>query len=62
MINEYKHLTDGMVLKLWERAIIAYRDTHGISMPVNDRNYLLHRKLLLRDECVRRGLISTYPL
>ena len=57
MTNEYKDLTDDMVLQLWYGAIIAYSDTRGTNMPVNDRNYLLQRKLLLRDECVRRGLI-----
>ena len=62
MTNEYKDLSDGMVLKLWERAIITCRDTRNIGMPVNDRNYLLQRKALLKAECVRRGLISTYPL
>ena len=56
MINEYKDLTDGMVLEMYEKAIIAYRTSPRI-MPANDRNYLLQRKVQLRAELVRRRLI-----
>ena len=56
MINEYKDLTDGMVLELYEKAIVAYRTSPRI-MPANDRHYLLQRKVQLRAELVRRRLI-----
>jgi len=56
MTNEYKDLSDGMVLEMYERAIIAYRSSPRI-MPANDRNYLLQRKVQLRKELVRRRLI-----
>mgnify|MGYP003141167441 FL=1 len=56
MTNEYKDLSDGMVLEMYEKAIIAYRSSPRI-MPANDRNYLLQRKVQLRAELVRRRLI-----
>ena len=56
MINEYKDLSDGMVLEMYEKAIVAYRTSPRI-MPANDRNYLLQRKEQLRAELVRRRLI-----
>ena len=56
MTNEYKDLSDGMVLEMYERAIVAYRTSPRI-MPANDRNYLLQRKVQLRAELVRRRLI-----
>ena len=56
MTNEYKDLSDGMVLEMYEKAIIAYRSSPRI-MPANDRNYLLQRKVQLRKELVRRRLI-----
>jgi len=56
MTNEYKDLTDGTVLEMYERAIIAYRSSPRI-MPANDRNYLLQRKVQLRQELVRRRLL-----
>jgi hypothetical protein len=56
MTNEYKDLSDGTVLEMYERAIIAYRSSPRI-MPANDRNYLLQRKVQLRQELVRRRLL-----
>ena len=56
MTNEYKDLSDGMVLEMYEKAIAAYRTSPRI-MPANDRNYLLQRKVQLRAELVRRRLI-----
>ena len=56
MTNEFQSLTDGMVLELYEKAIIAYRNSPRI-MPANDREYLLRRKVELRKECIRRGLL-----
>jgi len=56
MTNEFKSLTDEMVLELYEKAIIAYRQSPRI-MPANDRQYLLQRKVQLRSELVRRRLI-----
>ena len=56
MTNEYKDLSDGMVLEMYEKAIIAYRSSPRI-MPANDRHYLLQRKVQLRKELVRRRLI-----
>lgn len=61
MKNEFENLTDDMVLHLWEKAILAYRQSPRI-MPANDREYLLRRKVRLKAECLRRGLISSYPL
>jgi hypothetical protein len=61
MTNEFQSLTDDMVLHLWEKAILAYKHSPRI-MPYNDRNYLLQRKVKLKAECLRRGLISSYPL
>ena len=58
MTNEYKDLSDGMVLEMYEKAIIAYRSSPRI-MPANDRNYLLRRKIQLRQELVRRRLVLT---
>ena len=56
MTNEFKDLTDGMVVEMYEKAIIAYRTSPRI-MPANDRNYLLQRKVQLRAELVRRRLV-----
>ena len=56
MTNEFKDLTDGMVVEMYEKAIIAWRQ-RPLIMPFNDRNYLLQRKVALREECVRRGLL-----
>ena len=58
MTNEFKSLTDEMVLELYQKAIHAYRNSPRI-MPLNDRNYLLQRKVQLRAELVRRRLILT---
>ena len=44
MTNEFKSLTDEMVLELYEKAVFAYRQSPRI-MPANDRNYLLRRKV-----------------
>ena len=55
MTNEFQSLTDDMVLELYEKAIIAYRNSPRI-MPANDRNYLLRRKVQLRSELVRRRI------
>jgi hypothetical protein len=57
-MNEYKNLTDYMVLSMYEKSITAWRNRPRI-MPINDRNYLLQRKEQLRSELVRRGLILT---
>jgi len=56
MTNEFKNLTDFQALQMYERAIIAYRQSPRI-MPANDREYLLRRKVELRKECIRRGLL-----
>ena len=56
MTNEFKDLSDGMVVEMYEKAIIAYRTSPRI-MPANDRNYLLQRKVQLRAELIRRRLI-----
>ena len=56
MTNEFKDLTDGMVVEMYEKAIIAYRTSPRI-MPANDRNYLLQRKVQLRAELIRRRLV-----
>ena len=56
MTNEFKSLTDEMVLELYEKAILAYRQSPRI-MPANDRNYLLRRKVALRAELERRRLV-----
>ena len=53
MPNEFQSLTDNMVIELYKKAIIAYRDSPRI-MPLNDRNYLLRRKVQLHAELVRR--------
>ena len=58
MTNEYKYLTDFQVLQMYEQAIIACRQAPRI-MPKNDRDYLHLRKIGLRDECIRRGLLCT---
>ena len=55
MTNEFKSLTDEMVLELYEKAVFAYRQSPRI-MPANDRNYLLRRKVQLRSELVRRRI------
>ena len=57
-MNEYKDLTDYMVLSMYEKSITAWRNRPRI-MPINDRNYLLQRREQLRSELVRRGLILT---
>ena len=56
MTNEFINLTDTQALQMYEKAIIAYRQSPRI-MPANDRNYLLRRKVALRQECIRRGLL-----
>ena len=56
MTNEFKNLTDLQALQMYEKAIIAYRQSPRI-MPYNDREYLLRRKVALRKECIRRGLL-----
>jgi len=56
MTNEFINLTDIQTLQMYEKAIIAWRQRPRI-MPFNDRNYLLQRKVALRQECVRRGLL-----
>ena len=56
MTNEFKNLTDIQALQMYEKAIIAYRQSPRI-MPANDREYLLRRKVELRKECIRRGLL-----
>ena len=58
MTYEFWNLTDEMVLELYEKAIVAHRQTPRI-MPFNDREYLLRRKVALRSECIRRGLLSS---
>lgn len=58
MPNEFKNLTDMQALQMYEKAIIAYRQSPRI-MPYNDREYLLRRKVALRQECIRRGLLMT---
>ena len=56
MTNEFKSLTDLQALQMYEKAIIAHRQAPRI-MPYNDREYLLRRKVALRQECIRRGLL-----
>ena len=58
MTNEFQSLTDGMVMEMYVKALHAYRSSPRI-MPLNDRNYLLQRKVQLRAELVRRRLILT---
>ena len=58
MHNEYKSLTDFQTLQMYEQAIVACRQAPRI-MPYNDREYLLRRKVALRQECIRRGLLLT---
>ena len=58
MTNEFENLTDIQALQMYEKAIIAYRQSPRI-MPYNDREYLLRRKVALRQECIRRGLLMT---
>ena len=58
MTNEFQSLTDGMVIELYKKAIHAYRNSPRI-MPLNDRNYLLQRKVQLRAELLRRRLVLT---
>ncbi len=53
MINEYKDLSDGMIVDMYQRAVIAYRTSPRI-MPANDRLYLLQRERALYKELVRR--------
>ena len=55
-MNEYKDLTDTQILKMYTRAIIAWRERPRI-MPFNDMNYLLQTRIQLRNELVRRSLI-----
>ena len=56
MTNEFKSLTDFQTLQMYEQAIMAWREAPRI-MPYNDREYLLRRKVALRKECIRRGLL-----
>ena len=58
MTNEFINLTDIQALQMYEKAINAYRQSPRI-MPANDREYLLRRKVALRQECIRRGLLCT---
>ena len=61
MKNEFENLSDKMVLHLWEKSILAYRNLPK-TMPVSDKNYLLQRRQQLKAEVLRRKLISCYPL
>ncbi len=56
MTNEFHNLTDYEVIAMYEQAIVAYRQSPRI-MPANDREYLLRRKVSLRQECIRRRLL-----
>lgn len=56
MKNEFINLTDFQALQMYERAIIAWRQRPRL-MAFNDQNYLLQRKVALRKECIRRGLL-----
>jgi len=56
MTNEFKSLSDGMIIEMYQRACHAYRSSPRI-MPANDRHYLLQRKVALRKEVSRRRLI-----
>jgi len=58
MTNEFINLTDIQALQMYEKAITAWRQAPRI-MPYNDREYLLRRKVALRQECIRRGLLLT---
>ncbi len=53
MTNEYKDLSDGMIVEMYQKAIVAYRTSPRI-MPANDRLYLLQRERELYKELVRR--------
>ncbi len=55
-MKTFKNLTDYEVLKMYTRAIIAWRERPRI-MPFNDMNYLLQRRIQLRNELVRRSHI-----
>jgi len=56
MTNEFKSLTNVDVFKMYKQAIKAHQQSPRI-MPYNDREYLLRRKVALRKECIRRGLL-----
>ena len=56
MTNEFKDLTDGIVIELYHQARHAYRTSPRI-MPANDRMYLLRRREMLWNEINRRRLI-----
>lgn len=58
MTYEFHNLTDSQVLQMYERAIVAHRQSPRI-MPYNDREYLFRRKVALYWECIRRGLLSS---
>ena len=58
MTYEFYNLTDSQVLQMYEKAIVAHRQSPRI-MPYNDREYLFRRKVALRQECIRRGLLLT---
>ena len=56
IMNEYKHLSNVDIFKMYKQSVKAYRQSPRI-MPYNDREYLLRRKIDLHKECIRRGLL-----
>jgi hypothetical protein len=55
-MKQYKDLTDYVVLNMYERAIIEWRQRPRI-MSFEESNNLIQRKVKLRSELVRRKLI-----
>jgi hypothetical protein len=55
-MKQYKDLTDYVVLNMYERVIIEWRQRPRI-MSFEESNNLIQRKVKLRSELVRRKLI-----
>ena len=55
-MKQYKDLADYVVLNMYERVIIEWRQRPRI-MSFEDSNNLIERKVKLRSELVRRKLI-----
>ena len=55
-MKQYKDLTDYVVLNMYEKAIIEWRQRPRI-MSFEESNNLIQRKVKLRSELVRRKLI-----
>ena len=55
-MKQYKDLTDYVVLNMYERVVIEWRQRPRI-MSFEESNNLIQRKVKLRSELVRRKLI-----